>query len=108
YYRARYYDSQTGRFLSEDPARFGAGPDFYPYVGNNATNLRDPLGLNAAPAPVPTPGPTPWFSFEPLAIAGLAYADFELAALEYGYIHDQIQNSRPDAGPMLGGPYSPL
>jgi RHS repeat-associated protein len=26
YYRARYYDPTTGRFLSEDPLRFGIGP----------------------------------------------------------------------------------
>jgi RHS repeat-associated protein len=25
YYRARYYDPGTGRFLSEDPTRFRAG-----------------------------------------------------------------------------------
>lgn len=45
YYRARYYDSPSGRFLSEDPVRFGAGVDFYPYVGNSPTNFGDPLGL---------------------------------------------------------------
>jgi len=45
YHRARYYDSLNGRFLSEDPMRFQAGPDFYLYVGNNASNILDPLGL---------------------------------------------------------------
>jgi RHS repeat-associated protein len=45
YYRARYYDPPSGRFLSEDPLRFGAGVDFYPYVGNSPLNFRDPLGL---------------------------------------------------------------
>jgi RHS repeat-associated protein len=35
YYRARYYDSNTGRFLSEDPMRFFQGPGFYTYVDNN-------------------------------------------------------------------------
>src|SRR5262249_1198669 len=33
FYRARYYDPQTGSFLSEDPKDFGAGdPNFYRYV----------------------------------------------------------------------------
>jgi len=43
--RARYYDPQAGRFISEDPMRFDAGINFYRYVKNNATNLADPFGL---------------------------------------------------------------
>jgi uncharacterized protein RhaS with RHS repeats len=44
--RARYYDSSTGRFLSEDPLRFMAGgADFYRYVNNNPVNFTDPRGL---------------------------------------------------------------
>jgi len=34
YYRARYYDPASGRFLSADPIRFHAGPNFYSYVQN--------------------------------------------------------------------------
>jgi uncharacterized protein RhaS with RHS repeats len=45
YYRARYYDPTAGRFLSEDPAGFAAGVDFYAYVSNSSTNLVDPKGL---------------------------------------------------------------
>ena len=44
YYRARYYDPVTGRFLSEDPIRFLGGADFYVYVGNAPTRYRDPFG----------------------------------------------------------------
>ena len=47
YYRARYYDSSTGRFLSEDAARWNAFHNFYEYVNNNAVNLSDPFGLIA-------------------------------------------------------------
>jgi RHS repeat-associated protein len=43
YYRARYYDPITGRFLSEDPIR--SGINFYTYCGNNPVNCRDPSGL---------------------------------------------------------------
>jgi RHS repeat-associated protein len=32
YYRARYYDTITGRFLSEDPVRFESELNFYDYV----------------------------------------------------------------------------
>jgi RHS repeat-associated protein len=44
YYRARYYDPSTGRFVAEDPIRFDAGVDFYSYVGNNPGLWPDPLG----------------------------------------------------------------
>jgi RHS repeat-associated protein len=45
YYRARYYDQNVGRFISEDPIGFRAGVDFYAYVKNNPTNRVDPRGL---------------------------------------------------------------
>jgi RHS repeat-associated protein len=44
YMRARYFDPQTGRFLSEDPIGFKGGKNFYAYVGNNAINQTDPDG----------------------------------------------------------------
>ena len=50
FYRARYYDPQSGRFLSEDPIDFRGGINFYSYVKNNSPNLIDPRGL----APDPT------------------------------------------------------
>jgi RHS repeat-associated protein len=43
--RARYYDPQSGRFLSEDLIFDSGGPNLYVYVGNDPTNLSDPLGL---------------------------------------------------------------
>ena len=46
YYRARWYDPQQGRFLSEDPA--GAereAPNLYGYVQFNPINRSDPFGL---------------------------------------------------------------
>ena len=50
YYRARYYDPQDGRFLSEDPLGFAAGDvNFYVYVGNNPVNYNDPSGRICIP-----------------------------------------------------------
>jgi RHS repeat-associated protein len=45
YYRARYYDLSTSRFLNEDPVGFLGGIDKYPYVRNSPTKYSDPLGL---------------------------------------------------------------
>ena len=43
--RARFYDSVTSRFLSEDRIRFAGGKNFYSYVANNPVKRKDPLGL---------------------------------------------------------------
>lgn len=45
YYRARWYDPQQGRFISEDPAGFTGGLNKYAYVSNNPISKTDPLGL---------------------------------------------------------------
>lgn len=49
YYRARYYDPPTGRFLSEDPLGFGGGDvNLYTYALGSPTNFFDPTGLDYA------------------------------------------------------------
>ena len=45
YYRARWYDSASGRFISEDPIGFEGGINLYGYVDNDPINLVDPDGL---------------------------------------------------------------
>jgi len=46
YYRARYYDTVIGRFISEDPAEFeGSGPNLYAYAENEPIDASDPYGL---------------------------------------------------------------
>jgi RHS repeat-associated protein len=47
YYRARYYDPKVGRFIGEDPIRFAAGVNFYPYAANAPADFTDPSGLSA-------------------------------------------------------------
>jgi RHS repeat-associated protein len=49
FYRARYYDSNSGRFLGEDPIRFDGGINFYVYAKNNPANFEDGTGLCPAP-----------------------------------------------------------
>jgi RHS repeat-associated protein len=46
FYRARWYDDDVGRFVSEDPIGILAGdPNFYRYVRNAPTSNTDPSGL---------------------------------------------------------------
>jgi RHS repeat-associated protein len=47
YYRARYYEPNVGRFISEDPIRFKGGTNFYEYVQNNPISAADPFGLQS-------------------------------------------------------------
>jgi RHS repeat-associated protein len=62
YNRARYYDPAIGRWLSEDPASFGAGDaNLYRYVENSPLDTVDPSGLGdkprnkyAMPSDIPT------------------------------------------------------
>jgi len=46
FYRARYYNPTTGRFLSEDPIGFRGGINKYAYVGGSPTNFIDPSGMD--------------------------------------------------------------
>ena len=45
YLRNRWYDPQTGRFLSQDPIGLAGGVNLYAYAGNNPVTFTDPFGL---------------------------------------------------------------
>jgi RHS repeat-associated protein len=45
YMRNRWYDPQTGRFLSQDPIGLAGGVNLYAYAGNNPASYSDPFGL---------------------------------------------------------------
>ncbi|MCC8174771.1 MAG: RHS repeat-associated core domain-containing protein [Odoribacter sp.] len=44
YLRNRYYESETGRFITEDPAQDGT--NWYSYCAGNPVNCVDPIGQN--------------------------------------------------------------
>jgi RHS repeat-associated protein len=46
YYRARYYDPEAGRFVSEDPLRLVAGPNLYAHAAQDPVGFADPRGLD--------------------------------------------------------------
>ncbi|RJP64387.1 MAG: RHS repeat-associated core domain-containing protein, partial [Candidatus Abyssobacteria bacterium SURF_17] len=72
YYRARWYDPQLGRFMTQDPIGLLGGPNLYAYVGGNPLNWRDPYGLCiekaidwmmnefVVPGPYGSPSPDDW------------------------------------------------
>ena len=45
YMRNRWYDPQSGRFLTQDPIGLGGGVNMYAYAGNNPVAFSDPFGL---------------------------------------------------------------
>ena len=46
YFRARYYDPELARFVSEDPIGLEGGLNQYAFGGNDPSNSVDPAGLN--------------------------------------------------------------
>ncbi|MBI4866530.1 MAG: hypothetical protein HY816_06235 [Candidatus Wallbacteria bacterium] len=68
YLRARWYDPETGRFLSPDPVRALDGSNRYSYAAANPVRYTDPLGLIA---PVVIGG---YFLLGVLADYGVKYA----------------------------------
>jgi RHS repeat-associated protein len=74
YYRARFYNAATGRFISEDTLGASGLQNLYAYVDNNPVNSIDPLGVfGVAPfppiRPVPIPRPLPPIGPGPLPIS---------------------------------------
>ncbi len=52
YYGLRYYSPSMGRFINRDPIEEQGGLNLYGFVGNNAVNRVDILGLSASGGPV--------------------------------------------------------
>ncbi len=56
YNRARYYDADAGRWISEDPIGFSAGDtNLARYVSNSPTNATDPSGMYQETVENPNP-----------------------------------------------------
>jgi RHS repeat-associated protein len=104
YYRARYYDSSSGRFLSEDPVGFKGGQNFYNFVLNMPTNLIDPTGLwpwpwsNPGPPPTPQPPKPP-----PIYNPGVWGRGFERSNNCYSYACDILRRPGTNYGLLQPG-----
>jgi RHS repeat-associated protein len=82
YFRARYYDPELGRFISQDPMMYVDGMSMYGYCRSNPLCLLDPMGLCGKPT---------WWDYFSQAWDSDAY----------GRVHDQfytdLTNSSPQA-----------
>jgi RHS repeat-associated protein len=57
YYRARYYDPELSRFISEDPLGFNGGFNLYTYAMNDPVNFTDPSGMKICKNPTVSKDP---------------------------------------------------
>ena len=55
----RYYDPQTGRYITPDPIGLAGGVNLFAYSYNNPLNLIDPWGLYPGQMPPSPPGYNP-------------------------------------------------
>jgi RHS repeat-associated protein len=69
YNRYRFCEPSVGRFVSEDPAGFEGGTNFYAYAGGNPVVFNDPMGLNPTGL---TPSLSPWTAAEEAAYQAFA------------------------------------
>lgn len=51
YARNRWYDPETGRFITEDPIGLAGGSNLYTFASNNPITGFDPFGLEDEPCP---------------------------------------------------------
>ena len=110
YDHARYYDPNTGRFVSQDPKGFAAGDaNLYRYVENGPTSSTDPCGLQiSGPGDLPDdvfapPESPPPLQFPPLPSKNLpsAVPPVDTGVILTGGPHE---HHRPDVVVGIGTP----
>ncbi len=99
YMRARYYDPELGRFLSEDPIGISGGLNLYAYAGNDPVNKADPTGTSEQCG-------WAWFEYTYRYIEGPNKG--EISRTEYGqeWVCDDIAGppaAAPSEYPAKGG-----
>jgi len=105
FYRARYYDPRTGRFLGEDPEGFsGSGLNLYAYADESPTNFIDPLGND-----VWIEGPS---GSEPLFHLSInvgnpngTYSSYSFRVNGEPYLQGEVYEDTEKGGPILSDNY---
>ena len=108
YLRARYYDPEIGRFISQDPLGLAAGLNPYAYAGNDPVNQADPSGMDCVYAPALaeqiSPGYGGWICSQAKGISATVHNGRGPAAFPSG--PTPVATSHPFAGhpvPAGGG-----
>jgi hypothetical protein len=91
HYRARSYDPQLGRFISEDPIGLAGGINQFAYVGNDPQNGIDPSGLHEIDVH--------YYLTYYLAIKTGCYSEAEAREIANG---DQGTDENPETAPAFG------
>lgn len=104
YMRARWYEPQTGRFLSEDPIGLAGGMNPLVFAGSNPVNGSDPSGLDC---------PIPMNDTKPCDIGGWGVAGTDpwsssVRAGIYGYYATFWDYYNPAADGRITGRFSYL
>jgi len=98
YMRARYYDPQVGRFISEDPIGFDGGDvNLYAYVGNNPIMGVDPEGLVA-----PAIAAALYFGGAKALAAGIGLGITKGASMLAGWMNGNYQQSQAQTNRAIG------
>jgi RHS repeat-associated protein len=92
YYRARWYDPELGRFISEDPIGLGGGINQFSYVSNNPQNGKDPFGLYEMDVH--------YYMTYYIAMKTGCFTEAEARAIANG---DQGVDENPETAPAYGG-----
>jgi RHS repeat-associated protein len=93
YHRARWYDPQVGRFVSEDPTVLAGGINQFTYVHNNAQNATDPSGLYDVDVH--------YYLTYYLAMKTGCFQDWEARQIAEGDLHsDEDADKKPGWGKM--------
>ena len=101
YNRHRYYNPNTGRYLTPDPIKLAGGLNSYQYVPN-PTGWVDPLGLSCVEGDCPS-------DEKPDEISrAVAYENLpHLPAAEEGYVYRGIHKGHPAENEALQGRVTP-
>jgi RHS repeat-associated protein len=110
YFRARWYDPDLARFVSEDPIRLAGGINPYAFAHNNPASFRDPSGLLPCDIMMGTgacfytelPGVTGGYRRKPAP----GDEDPDYVCRTYGYC-GMPSNDVPNTGGPVGTPTQP-
>jgi RHS repeat-associated protein len=106
YFRARWYDPVTGRWLSKDPIGISGGLNQYVFCGNNPVNFRDPWGLLEEFQMILNGGQTTWLTHRQVGADGtITRTSYPVFSGMGADRNNPASTGVPDSGPIPLGTY---